>query len=57
MATEPGNAIHGAAQRNEMATIWRYYIHLLDEINAAGNTLGKDGKFQLFICLSLRWVK
>ena len=41
-------------QRRDLTAIWRYYIHLMDEINAAGNTLGKDGKFQLLICLSLR---
>ncbi|XP_037943215.1 DENN domain-containing protein 5B isoform X2 [Teleopsis dalmanni] len=41
-------------QRRELAAIWRYYIHLMDEINTAGSTLGKDGKFQLLICLSLR---
>lgn len=51
---EPANRVHNASQRNEMAVVWRYYVHLLNEINAAGNTLGKDGKFQLFICLSLR---
>ncbi|XP_055857093.1 DENN domain-containing protein 5B isoform X1 [Episyrphus balteatus] len=51
---ERANHIQSASQRNEITAIWRYYVHLLDEINAAGNTLGKDGKFQLFICLSLR---
>ncbi|XP_077285718.1 DENN domain containing pinstripe [Arctopsyche grandis] len=38
----------------EHTTIWRCYCHLMDEINNAGHALGKDGKFQLFICLSLR---
>lgn len=41
-------------QRRELSAIWRYYVHLMDEINAAGCQLGKDGKFQLLICLSLR---
>lgn len=51
---------HGPAQqmtlaaRQELATIWRCYIHLMDEINNVNQSLGKDGKFQLFICLSLR---
>lgn len=41
-------------QKREMCAIWRYYVHLMDEITKVGNTLGKDGKFQLLICLSLR---
>uniref|UniRef100_A0A1B0AU76 UDENN domain-containing protein n=1 Tax=Glossina palpalis gambiensis TaxID=67801 RepID=A0A1B0AU76_9MUSC len=41
-------------QRRELSVVWRYYIHLVDEINNAGSTLGKDGKFQLLMCLSLR---
>ncbi|XP_037031285.1 DENN domain-containing protein 5B isoform X2 [Bradysia coprophila] len=40
--------------RQEIAAIWRCYVHLMDEINNVTHTLGKDGKFQLFICLSLR---
>lgn len=42
------------AARQEIAAIWRCYVHLMDEINNVTHTLGKDGKFQLFICLSLR---
>lgn len=44
------------AYRQELAGIWRCYVHLMDEINNVTQTLGKDGKFQLFICLSLRLV-
>lgn len=36
------------------ATMWRVYCHLMNEINSVTQTLGKDGKFQLFVCLSLR---
>lgn len=43
------------AARHELTAIWRCYIHLMDEINNVSQSLGKDGKFQLFICLSLRW--
>lgn len=42
------------AIRQELSAIWRCYVHLMDEINNVTQTLGKDGKFQLFICLSLR---
>lgn len=42
------------AIRQELTTIWRIYIHLMDEISNVTQSLGKDGKFQLFICLSLR---
>lgn len=42
------------AVRQELSAIWRCYVHLMDEINNVTQTLGKDGKFQLFICLSLR---
>lgn len=44
-------------QHRELSAIWHYYIQLMDEINKVGSTLGKDGKFQLLICLSLRFVK
>lgn len=40
--------------RQEFVSIWRSYNHLMDEINNVNQSLGKDGKFQLFICLSLR---
>lgn len=42
------------SQRQELVTIWRGYCHLMDEINNVSQTMGKDGKFQLFVCLSLR---
>ncbi|KAM7356859.1 DENN domain containing pinstripe [Cochliomyia hominivorax] len=45
---------NNSLQRRELCAIWRYYVHLMNEINKVGNTLGKDGKFQLLICLSLR---
>ena len=33
----------------------KYFIRLLDEIdNRTNNSLGKDGKFQLLVCLSVR---
>lgn len=40
--------------RQELMTIWRAYCHLMDEINNVTQSMGKDGKFQLFVCLSLR---
>ncbi|XP_063616075.1 DENN domain-containing protein 5B [Cydia splendana] len=45
---------YNCRQDQEHRAIWRCYCHLVDEISSAGRTLGKDGKFQLFICLSLR---
>jgi hypothetical protein len=32
------------------------YCHLVDQIESSSHTLGKDGKFQLFMCLCARWV-
>lgn len=32
----------------------RSYCELVEKINSFAESLGKDGKFQLFICLSLR---
>ncbi|XP_076249872.1 DENN domain containing pinstripe isoform X2 [Calliopsis andreniformis] len=32
----------------------RCYCHLIDQINMFSQTLGKDGKFQLFVCLAAR---
>lgn len=45
------------AVRQELTAIWRCYNHLMDEINNVTQSLGKDGKFQLFICLSLRYIR
>lgn len=44
-------------ERNHQETVavWRCYCHLVDEIQSASHALGKDGKFQLFICLSVRY--
>lgn len=56
--SSPESPYHGVvinpAVRYELAAIWRCYVHLMNEIQAVTQTLGKDGKFQLFICLSLR---
>lgn len=45
-------------ERNHQETVavWRCYCHLIDEIQSASHALGKDGKFQLFICLGVRFV-
>jgi hypothetical protein len=32
------------------------YCNLIDQIGSSSHTLGKDGKFQLFMCLCARWV-
>ncbi|KXJ77369.1 hypothetical protein RP20_CCG007773 [Aedes albopictus] len=40
--------------KQELSAVWRCYCHLMDEINNVKQTLGKDGRFQLFICLSIR---
>ncbi|XP_031629908.1 DENN domain-containing protein 5B isoform X2 [Contarinia nasturtii] len=50
----PAPAQMTPAVRQELTAIWRCYNHLMDEINNVTQSLGKDGKFQLFICLSLR---
>ena len=42
------------AERNQKFAILRCYNHLIDQINTFSQTLGKDGKFQLFICLLTR---
>nr|CAH7753124.1 unnamed protein product [Callosobruchus chinensis] len=43
-------------ERNHQETVavWRCYCHLIEEITQSSKNLGKDGKFQLFICLSVR---
>ncbi|XP_050452448.1 DENN domain-containing protein 5B isoform X3 [Cataglyphis hispanica] len=41
-------------ESSQRFTILRCYCHLIDQINMFSQTLGKDGKFQLFICLALR---
>ena len=42
------------SEKNRKFAVLRYYCHLLDQINTFSQTLGKDGKFQLFICLATR---
>ncbi|XP_014483401.1 PREDICTED: DENN domain-containing protein 5A isoform X1 [Dinoponera quadriceps] len=42
------------AESSQRFTILRCYCHLIDQINMFSQTLGKDGKFQLFICLAAR---
>ncbi|XP_076396761.1 DENN domain containing pinstripe isoform X2 [Megachile rotundata] len=44
--------VHSA--NNQRFTTLRCYSHLIDQINMFSQTLGKDGKFQLFICLAAR---
>lgn len=46
-------------ERNHQETVavWRCYCHLIDEIRHTSKNLGKDGKFQLFICLGVRYVQ
>ncbi|XP_033217393.1 DENN domain-containing protein 5B isoform X5 [Belonocnema kinseyi] len=41
-------------ESSQRFTILRCYCHLIDQINTFSQTLGKDGKFQLFVCLSAR---
>ncbi|CAG9767033.1 unnamed protein product [Ceutorhynchus assimilis] len=43
-------------ERNHQETVavWRCYCHLVDEIRHTSKNLGKDGKFQMFICLGVR---
>ncbi|XP_024941578.1 DENN domain-containing protein 5A isoform X3 [Cephus cinctus] len=42
------------SESNRRFAILRCYSHLIDQINASSQTLGKDGKFQLFVCLAAR---
>ncbi|XP_033333938.1 DENN domain containing pinstripe isoform X1 [Megalopta genalis] len=41
-------------ESNQRFATLRCYCHLIDQINMFSQTLGKDGKFQLFICLAAR---
>lgn len=43
------------AESSQRFAIFRCYCHLIDQINMFSNTLGKDGKFQLFVCLAARY--
>ncbi|XP_054266195.1 DENN domain-containing protein 5B isoform X4 [Macrosteles quadrilineatus] len=38
----------------ECDDVTRYYCDLVDKILMAGHSLGKDGRFQLFVCLGAR---
>lgn len=54
-ASSPESPYIAPVARQDLAGIWRCYCHLMDEINNVTTSLGKDGKFQLFMCLSLRY--
>ncbi|CAD7081131.1 unnamed protein product [Hermetia illucens] len=50
----PGSPYSPCVQRQELLAIWRCFVYIVDEIIVATTSLGKDGKFQLFVCLCLR---
>lgn len=37
------------------AAYW-IYCNFLNKINSATESVGKDGKFQIFVCVGIRWV-
>ncbi|XP_051168989.1 DENN domain-containing protein 5B isoform X1 [Leptopilina boulardi] len=49
-----GRDRRGHMESSQRFAILRCYCHLIDQINTFSQTLGKDGKFQLFVCLSAR---
>lgn len=52
---ESSNSQHMTlAARQELTTIWRNFVQLMDEISNVSHSLGKDGKFQLFVCICIR---
>ena len=34
--------------------VMRFYCKLVNKINLSSHTVGKDGKFQLFVCMATR---
>nr|XP_022914554.1 DENN domain-containing protein 5B isoform X2 [Onthophagus taurus] len=52
--TSGNRSISVERNHQETVAVWRCYCHLVDEIQSGSKALGKDGKFQLFICLSVR---
>lgn len=36
-------------------SLYLMYCGLLNKINGAGQSIGKDGKFQLFVCVGIRY--
>lgn len=50
-----GRDRRGHMESSHRFAILRCYCHLIDQINTFSQTLGKDGKFQLFVCLSARY--
>lgn len=51
-----GRDRRGHMESSQRFAILRCYCHLIDQINTFSQTLGKDGKFQLFVCLSARYL-
>lgn len=49
MEDSPSNSIPDVAK----AGYW-LYCNLLNKINNASQTVGKDGKFQIFVCAGIR---
>ena len=41
----------------EAKSTMRSYTHVVGRINQASSTIGKDGRFQIFVCIGVRWAE
>lgn len=48
------SVLQDGLEEESPSDVWRNYCHLANRVDRASHTMGKDGKFQLFICLATR---
>lgn len=49
------SVLQDGLEEESPSDVWRNYCHLANRVDRASHTMGKDGKFQLFICLATRY--
>lgn len=52
LADDPGFTLD--AEQESASAVMRMYCRLVESIDTLSHTLGKDGKFQLLVCLAAR---
>lgn len=52
LADDPGVSLD--EQQENAYAVMRVYCRLIESIDTLSHSLGKDGKFQLLVCLSIR---
>lgn len=55
LADDPGISLD--AEQESASAVMRMYCRLVETIDTLSHSLGKDGKFQLLVCLAARYLQ